>query len=299
MKNLPPLPALRAFEAVARLGSVVRAADELHVTHGAISQQLRVLENYLGLPLLSRQGRRLKVNEDGRVYALRLRMALADIADATDAMLSLPRPDELVVALLPSFGAHWLVRRLPRFAAAHPGLKLSLRAGLELVDFTVDRVDVAIRMGPGGWEGVSQRELFHDQLIAVASPRFNGGELPRTPAELLAAPLLRSVESWAPWLAAVGLPEVELRGPVFNDSALIIEALRQCQGVTLTRRSLVHDLIQAGELVQLSEIVTDYANPYWLVWPLRSHGSAKLALFADWLVEEVRGYRQALAALPA
>lgn len=292
MKNLPPLPALRAFEAVARLGSVVRAADELHVTHGAISQQLRVLETHLGIALLTRQGRRLKVTEDGRVYALRLRMALADIAEATDAMLSLPRPDELVVAVLPSFGAHWLVRRLPHFQAAHPGLKLTLRAGLELVDFDVDRVDVAIRMGPGGWEGASQKELFYDELIAVASPHFNGGRLPRTPADILAAPLVRTVESWAPWLAAVGQSNAVLSGPIFNDSSLIIEALRQCQGVTLTRRSLAHDLIASGELVQLSEVTTRYANPYWLVWPLRSNGTAKLQAFADWLVAEVAAYRQ-------
>lgn len=292
MKNLPPLPALRAFEAVARLGSVVRAADELHVTHGAISQQLRVLETHLGIALLTRQGRRLKVTEDGRVYALRLRMALADIAEATDAMLSLPRPDELVVAVLPSFGAHWLVRRLPHFQAAHPGLKLTLRAGLELVDFDVDRVDVAIRMGPGGWEGASQKELFYDELIAVASPHFNGGRLPRTPADILAAPLVRTVESWAPWLAAVGQSNAVLSGPIFNDSSLVIEALRQCQGVTLTRRSLAHDLIASGELVQLSEVTTRYANPYWLVWPLRSNGTAKLQSFADWLVAEVAAYRQ-------
>lgn len=294
MKALPPLPALRAFEALARLGSVVRAADELHVTHGAVSQQLRVLESYLGIALLTRQGRRLKVTEDGRVYALRIRMALGDIAEATEAMLSLPRPDELVVAVLPSFGAHWLVRRLPRFYARHPALKLTLRAGLELVDFEIDRVDVAIRMGPGGWEGASQQALFHDQLIAVASPHFNGGQLPRTPAEILKAPLIRSVESWAPWLTAVGMPNVTIAGPLFNDSALIVEALRQCQGVTLTRRSLVHDLIERGELVQLSEVVTDYANPYWLVWPLRTHGAPKLQAFANWLAEEVAIYQQAI-----
>ena len=292
MKNLPPLPALRAFEAVARLGSVVRAADELHVTHGAVSQQLRVLESHLGISLLTRQGRRLKVNEDGRVYALRLRMALAEIAEATDAMLSLPRPDELVVAVLPSFGAHWLVRRLPRFTAQYPALKLTLRAGLELVDFDVDRVDVAIRMGPGGWEGASQKELFYDQLIAVASPQFNGGNLPRTPAEILAAPMVRTVESWAPWLAAVGLSHVPVSGPVFNDSTLVVEALRQCQGVTLTRRALVHDLIAQGELVQLSDVVANYANPYWLVWPTRINGTAKLQMFSEWLVAEMAAYLQ-------
>jgi LysR family glycine cleavage system transcriptional activator len=237
MKKLPPLPALRAFEAVSRLGSVVQAADELHVTHGAVSQQLRALEDYLGFTLFVRHGRRLAITEDGRIYALRLRMALDDIASATADVLSLPRPDELIIAVLPSFGAHWLVRRLPEFAAAHPELKITLRAGLELVDFQVDRVDAAVRMGPGGWEGTSQTQLFTDTLVPVAASHFNGGRLPRTPAEIIAAPLIRSVESWSGWLAAAGLPQMNLGGPVFSDSNLVIEAVRQGQAYRSTQRN--------------------------------------------------------------
>ncbi len=296
MKTLPSLPALRAFEAVARLGSVVKAAAELHVTHGAVSQQLRALEDHLGLALLRRHGKRLTVTEDGRIYALRLRLALGDVAAATADVLSLPRPDELIVAVLPSFGAHWLVRRLPRFRAARPDLKITLRAGLDLVDFQVERVDAAIRMGPGGWEGTSQIQLFMDELVAVASPAFNGGRLPRTPAEFVAAPLIRSVESWSAWLAAVGLPDSLPAGPVYSDSNLVIEALRQGQGVSLTRRSLVHDAVGRGELVYLSDITVPYANPYWLVWPQRSEGTAKLAAFRGWLENEVRDYRREAAA---
>jgi len=298
MKNIPPLPALRAFEAIARLGSVVKAADELHVTHGAVSQQLRALEEYLALALFTRHGKRLTITEDGRIYALRLRMALQDISSATTDVLSLPRADELIIAILPSFGANWLVRRLPRFMAAHPDLKLNLRASLELVNFQVDRVDAAIRMGPGGWEGTSQIQLFVDDLIAVAAPHFNGGQLPQSPAEILAAPLIRSVESWSNWIAAAGLPETRLSGPVYSDSNLVIEALRQGQGVPLTRRSLVHDALRQGELVQLSAITAPYQNPYWLVWPMRSHGTAKLRAFADWLTAEVGDYLADLRGIP-
>nr|MBL8412353.1 LysR family transcriptional regulator [Dechloromonas sp.] len=291
MKKFPPLPALRAFEAVSRLGSVVQAADELHVTHGAVSQQLRALEDYLGFTLFVRHGKRLTITEDGRIYSLRLRMALDDIASATADVLALPRPDELIVAVLPSFGAHWLVRRLPEFAAAHPELKITLRAGLDLVDFQVDRVDAAVRMGPGGWEGTSQNLLFVDTLVPVAAPHFNGGNLPRTPAEIIAAPLIRSVESWSGWLAAAGLPQISLGGPVFSDSNLVIEAVRQGQGVSLTRRSLVHDLIANGELTLLSDISAPYPVPCWLIWPMRSHGTAKLAAFSHWLQGAVARYQ--------
>lgn len=291
MQNLPPLAALRAFEATARLGSVVQAADELSVTHGAVSQQIRALEEYLGLSLFTRHGKRLSITEDGRVYALRLRMALGDIAVATRDVLSAPRNDALSVAVLPSFGAHWLVPRLPRFFALRPGLEVMLRASLEVIDFQVDRVDVAVRMGHGAWEGCTQRHLFDDELVVVASARFNGGDLPRTPEAILAAPLIRSVESWSSWLTAAGLPSGSLRGPVFSDSNLVMEAVRLGQGVALTRRSLVHLGIRSGELVQLSDIVVPEPNPYWLIWPPRSHGLAKVKAFARWLTDEVAAYQ--------
>lgn len=294
INRVPPLPALRAFEAVARLGSVVRAADELNVTHGAVSQQLKVLEDLLGLSLFLRQGKRLSVTEDGRVYAMRVRMALADIAIATGDVLALPRDDELILAVLPSFGAHWLVRRLPRFMAAYPGYRVVLRAGLEMVDFQLERVDAAIRMGPGGWEGASQKHLFVDELVAVAAPHFNGGRLPSTPAAFMAGPLIASVESWSPWLAAAGLGSELPRCPVYSDSNLIVEALRQGLGASVTRRSLVHDLIAQGQLVQLFELSAPYANPYWLVWPLRTQIKPKLQIFSDWLQDEVSAYQASL-----
>jgi LysR family transcriptional regulator, glycine cleavage system transcriptional activator len=294
MIKLPPLPALRAFEAVSRLDSVVRAAEELHVTHGAVSQQLRALEEFLGFALIRRNGRRLTITEDGRLYAWRLRAALNDIINATADVLALPRSDELVVALTPSFGAHWLVRRLPSFCVANPDLKVTLRAGLNFVDFNVDRVDAAIRIGPGGWEGVSHLRLFDDDLVVVAAARFNKGKLPRTPAAIMRAPLVRSVESWSPWLVAAGLPDTPLAGPIYTDSNLVIEAVRQGQGITLTRRSLAHDLLRSGELVQLSDIVVPYNTPYWLIWPVRSEGTAKLTAFANWLTDQVRAYRAGL-----
>ena len=297
MEKLPPLPALRAFEAVARLGSITKAAAELHVTHGAVSQQLQTLEDHLGLPLFTRQGRRLSLSEDGRIYALRLRMALGDIATATSEVLSQPRADEFSLAVVPSFASHWLVRRLPRFLAAHPQLRVQLRASLEAVDFSLERVDAAIRLGPGGWDGTSQIRLFEDDLVVVASARLNGGQLPRTPAEIIASPLLRSVESWSNWLAAAGLADASLNGPTYNDANLVIEAVRQGQGITLARRSIVHDLLRSGELVQLSPITVPYANPCWLVWPTRSEGTAKLASFSQWLKEEIAAYQAEITAM--
>lgn len=290
MQRIPPLSALRAFEAVARLGSVVKAAAELHLTHSAISHQLRALEDTLGQQLFDRRGKRLAVNENGRVYAMQVRHALSDLSRATGSFLAQSREDELVIGTIPSFGAHWLVPRLPHFTAAYPELKISLRASLAVADLDAEGIDVAIRMGHGGWDKVQQRELFADRLVAVAAPHFNGARLPRTPAEVVAAPLLLSIENWRPWQEAAGLPADDLRGMHFNDSNLVLEAARRGQGVALSRLSLVHGALQDGALVQLTDISVPYPNAYWLVWPVRSAARPRVAQFSQWLDAEIDVY---------
>ncbi|WP_225782603.1 LysR substrate-binding domain-containing protein [Xenophilus sp. Marseille-Q4582] len=291
MSDLPPLPALRCFEAVARLGSVTRAAQALHVTHSAVSQQVRQLEELLGLPLFERAGRGLRLSENGRLYALQVREALQQIGEATRALRIRPREGELVVALLPSFGQHWLLPRLPRFMARHPGRRLRLLASLELQDLRQGAAHVAIRMGHGPWEGLEQQHLFDDQLLAVAAPHFNGGALPRTPAEVLAAPLIRSAEPWAPWCAAAGLPEpAASAGLWINDSNLSLEAARLGQGVALERLSVAEALLRRGELVPLTALRVPYAYAYWLVWPPSEDARVRESreAFAQWLREEVQ-----------
>ncbi|SIQ77363.1 LysR substrate-binding domain-containing protein [Pseudacidovorax sp. RU35E] len=300
MSDLPPLQALRCFEAVARLGSVTRAAEALHVTHSAVSQQLRQLEALLGLALFERVGRGLRLSENGRLYALQVRAALGDIAQATRVLRVRPREGELVVSVIPSFGLHWLLPRLPRFSLRHPDERVRLQAGLDVQDLLRQGgADVAIRMGHGPWEGLSQQRLFDDQLLMVAAPHFRGGRLPATPAEVLGCPPVRSAESWSPWCEAVGLPEPPpLAGLWINDSNLTIEAVRLGQGVALERLSIVHGLLQRGELVALTEVRVPYPYPYWLVWPTTGARRAPPAAFAAWLAEEVTAYQAELADLP-
>lgn len=289
--DLPPLQALRCFEAVARLGSVTRAAEALHVTHSAVSQQLRQLEDLLGLSLFERAGRGLRLSENGRLYAMQVRAALRGIGEATRALRVRPRAGELVVAVVPSFGLHWLLPRLPRFLALHPEHRVRLQASLEVQDLRQGAAHVAIRMGQGPWEGLAQQHLFDDELLAVASPHLNGGALPRTPAEVLACTPIRSAEPWAPWCQAAGLPEPPpARGGLWiNDSNLSLEAARLGQGVALERRSVADALLRRGELVALTDIRVPYAYPYWLVWPEGSAG-AQREDFARWLQQEVDGY---------
>ncbi|WP_159875172.1 LysR substrate-binding domain-containing protein [Aquitalea denitrificans] len=295
MRLLPPLSALRSFEALARLGSVTQAASELHVTHSAISQQIRQLEELLGVVLFVREGRGLRLTEDGRLYALQVRIGLSELTEATRLIQARPRDGELVVAVMPSFGAHWLLPRLPRFQARFPQYRISLRASLDIQDLRQGLVDIGVRMGQGGWEGLQQQHLFDDELVVVAAPDFQQGRLPRTPAEIVAGPVVRTVESWMGWCQAAGVNEPSKAGLWINDSNLVLQAVQQGMGVALERRSLVDAGLKSGVLVQLSDIVVPYPYPHWLVWPQRESSLLKQRDFASWMAEEVEAYQQALA----
>ena len=295
MRHLPPLSALRSFEALARLGSVTQAASELHVTHSAISQQIRQLEEMLGVVLFVREGRGLRLTEDGRLYALQVRIGLTELTEATRLIQARPRDGELVVAVLPSFGAHWLLPRLPRFQARFPQYRISLRASLDIQDLRQGLVDIGVRMGQGGWEGLQQQHLFDDELVVVAAPGFRQGKLPRTPAESVAGPVVRTVESWMGWCQAAGVDEPSQASLWMNDSNLVLQAVQQGMGVALERRSLVDAGLKSGMLVQLSDIVVPYPYPHWLVWPQRESALLKQRDFAGWMVEEVALYQRGLA----
>ncbi|AZC20122.1 MULTISPECIES: LysR substrate-binding domain-containing protein [Pseudomonas] len=296
MSSIPPITCLRSFEAVARLGSVTAAAKELHVTHSAISQQIKVLEEMIGVTLFVREGRGLRVSEDGRLYALQIRESLSGIAEATRLIKTQPKSTELVVAVLPSFGFSWLLPRLPRFQQSQPHISIRLQASLAVSNLTRESVDVGIRMGKGDWDGLEQHLLFHDETLVVAAPHFNGGVLPQTPEEIISSNIIFNMESWQPWCQAAGLDlDVPRIGLCSNDSNLVLQAVRLGQGIALERRSLVDDAIKRGELVQLSPITAPYPYPYWLVLPNRERSEVKQRVFSNWLANEVDEYLNQLA----
>ena len=263
MSDFPPIASLRSFEAVARLGSVTLAAKELHVTHSAISQQIKVLEEMVGLKLFIRHGRGVQINEDGRLYALQVREALHHIADATRLVQVKPRRQELTLAMVPSFGSHWLVPRLERFRATYPHISLRIQASLAIADMQQEGIDMAIRMGKGDWEGMESHYLFADELIVVAAPSYNDGALPRTPSEIAKSKIIFSMESWKTWCVNAGLErEIVPGGLCINDSNLVLEAVRLGKGIALERRSLVQEALCRGELVQLTPFTAPYPWPY-------------------------------------
>lgn len=286
---LPPLPALRAFAAVARLGSVVAAAEELHVTHSAVSHQIRSLENHLGLALVDRSGRRTRLTEAGRIYAYQIRQALDTLALVTEQIRQDRPRRPLRVSVLPSFASHWLLPRLPNWMLNHPDIPLRLEASMAFADFEAEAVDCAIRFGHGEWPELQALRLMGDSLLLVAAPRLFPSGPPPDLQTALAAPVIQASESWETWLAGEpALASLRLPAPVLEvtDSTHLLEAARLGLGIALTRRSIAAEHLARRELVQVTSIERPHGSSYFLVWPHRAHRSPARQRFARWLVEQ-------------
>lgn len=291
-RRLPPLRALHAFEAAARHLSFARAADELGVTPAAISQQIKQLEDILGVSLFHR-GARLSLT---RAAAL----AAPDFSDSFDrlaAAVGRLAPDgparPLVVSAPPTFAARWLVPRLTRFQEAHPTIDLHLSATMRLVDLDREGVDVAIRYGPGRYPGLLVERLRLEEVVAVAAPRLaaNLTELP----DLARATLLvnefmgwdTDFPTWPGWLAEMGAaPDESLKLRPFGDASLVVEAALAGLGAALVWRTLIADELASGRLVALFP-GRPLASAYHLVClPDRAETPA-IRAFRDWIKAEV------------
>jgi LysR family transcriptional regulator, glycine cleavage system transcriptional activator len=283
--RLPPLAALRTFEAAARHGNFSRAAEELHLTHGAISHQVKSLEQTLGVALFQRGRRGVVPTPEGTALAAAMRDALAQIARGVEAVRARP-PRALTISVLPSFATHWLIPRLADFQATHPEIEVNIRAGQDLVDFSRDDVDLAVRYGPGTWPGLVATRLMGENVFPVCSPDFAAGRLPRSLAELAQASLLHSpTQPWDEWFRALGVapPEVR-RGPTFSEAGLLLQAAADGLGVALARSVLVQPDLEAGRLVRPVPQSVPAAFAYYVVYPQEVPVSAQLAALRDWLL---------------
>jgi LysR family transcriptional regulator, glycine cleavage system transcriptional activator len=288
-RRLPNLAALRAFEAAARLGNFSRAAEEIHVTHGAISHQVRALEEELGVILFTRHGKRISVTPDGERFADTLRRALSEIASAADALRADSRANKLTITALPSFAARWLSPRIGRFIEQHPDLEVMLQSSGALTDFVRESVDLGIRFGKGSYPGLATEKIMDDHYYPVASPRYNGGRLPKTPKELAAGTLLRcEMEPWTPWFRAAGLEALEPTGGlVFEDSSMLVRAAAEGHGIALARHAIAMTEIASGELVRLFDTVIPCPDSYFLVCPPKSLQKPQVQAFRTWLLKEL------------
>jgi LysR family glycine cleavage system transcriptional activator len=225
--RLPPLNALKAFEAAARHESFTRAAEELCVTQGAVSHQVKALEAELAIKLFNRERQRLIITDAGRDYLAVVRDAFDRIALGTERLLQRQNAGVLTVSTSPDFAAKWLVHRLGHFAEAHPSIDLRVSATMHHVDFAREDVDMAVRHGDGNWSGLDAVQLSSEQLFAICSPNLlSGGRLGK-PADILKFPLLHldSRADWTKWLRTIGISDDSAKhGPVLNRASMVIDA---------------------------------------------------------------------------
>ena len=289
-RTLPPLEAFRFFEAAARHLNFTRAAEELHVTHGAVSQRIKHLEEHLGKPLFRRAGRRMLLTDEGRRLLDRVRVAIDQIAEAVDAIRPASFESRLTISTAPCFAAYWLLPRLAEFNEHHPEIQVDLRASLSLADFTRDGVDMAVRFGSGMWPGVTAIKLYDEELFPVSSPAFQNGRLPRTPEDLLHVPLLHDErQPWSMWFEAVGLQYRDNdQGPRYGEHHLRLAAAIGGLGVALARASLVEAELQCGRLARLFRQSVRTRHSYFIVYPPGSEKVGKIRVFRDWLLKQVQ-----------
>src|ERR1700761_7286156 len=239
--RLPPLNSLKAFEAAARHESFTRAAEELFVTQGAVSQQVKALESGLGLKLFNRERQRLIITEAGRDYLTVVRDALDRIAVGTERLLQRQNAGVLTVSTSPDFAAKWLVHRLGHFAETHSDIDLRVSATMHHVDFAREEVDLAVRHGDGNWPGLETYQLSEEQLFAVCSPKLLGRRRPEKPADIAKFPLIHLDDraDWTRWLRAARVDQVDAtHGPVLNRASMVIDAAINGQGIALARTTL-------------------------------------------------------------
>ncbi len=288
-RRLPQLNALKAFEAAARHESFTRAAEELCVTQGAVSHQVKALEAELGLKLFNRERQRLIITQAGREYLAVVRDALDRIAMGTERLLQRQSAGALTVSTSPDFAAKWLVQRLGRFAEAHPGIDLRVSATLHHVDFAREDVDIAVRHGDGHWPGLHVTRLCTEHLFVVCSPKI-AASLAR-PADVLKFPLLHLQDSnaWPEWLEAAGVAAGKtIRGPILNRASMLIDAAVDGQGIALARTALAASDLIHGRLARPFSTALPLGKSYWIVSPETTAGLPKLVTFRGWLLAEAR-----------
>jgi LysR family glycine cleavage system transcriptional activator len=287
-----PLSNLTAFRAVAEKENLRAAADVLHLTHSAVSQQIRGLEEQLGFALFDRRGRRVVLNPAGQALLRSVQSALATLDDGVQAAAAAAggETQRLRVTVLPSFANRWLLPRIGRWREQHPALPLEIDASMHTVDLVREGFHAAVRQGIGPWAGLASERLFEQpSFIVVGAPsaaRMLAGAQPEAFAR---EPLLGDSDLWKAWFAAAGLRVNATTVATFNDAGLMLQAVEQNLGLALAREIHAADALVDGRLVRLSPVAVAHedAQPYHLVYPPTLRDWPPLDAFRRWLRDEL------------
>jgi LysR family glycine cleavage system transcriptional activator len=299
-----PLHTLPAFRAVARAQNMRRAAEELHLTHSAISQQIKLLEEQVGVPLFDRVGRGLVLNAAGAALQRAVEPALDGLAEGLRLALANAAGESqpLRLTVLPSFAQRWLLPRMVSWRERHPDIVLEVHASHQTVDLRREGFHAAVRAGAGRWKGLHAEPLSSSPLIAVGAPQRAARLAGATQQQLAKEPLIGDAGSWTRWLALGGARMAAKPVAEFNDYGLMLQAAEQDLGIALTRELLAADALRAGRLVRLHEAALDFepeVSTYWFVHPEALAGWPPLVALRGWLNDEMAQSRQALAGRPA
>ncbi len=295
MALLPPLNSLRAFESAGRHLSFSKAALELSVTTGAISQQIRTLEEFLDIKLFKRRSRSIVLTEPGQIFLPLLSEGFTRITEAVDTVRRSQRDGPLTISAAPSFTSRWLIPRLCKFQARHPEIDVRIDASSRLVDFVREDIDVGIRFGTGEFEGLDPIYLFSFDLIAVCSPDLiRGSNGLRDISDIADYTLLHNEDAntgdswpdWGMWLATAGIDNIDAsRGIFFNQGEMIINAAIEGQGIALVGNVLAAGEIEAGRLVHLCETKLPLRLSFHLVTSRQTALTTKVTAFREWILE--------------
>ncbi|WP_439121778.1 LysR family transcriptional regulator [Marivita sp.] len=253
--KLPSLSALRAFCAFVQTGSVIDAGIALNVSHAAISQQLRSLETRLGTPLFDRSSRALELTNEGRDLARALEDGFGRIATGVEALTNSDAQRPLNVGCTPTFASAWLMPRLASFQTEHPGIDMIMTPSPVLTDPSPGAIDVAIRYGTGGWNGLDSEPLTPSPVVVVGAPSLFQGTLPKEPRELIVYPWLEELGTTetTSWLSAQGLENVRVLSRTQVPGNLMIDGARNGNGIAVTTRIAVAEDLAAGRLIAVFE----------------------------------------------
>ena len=289
VRRIPPLAAVRVFEAAARHGNFTRAAAELGMTQAAVSYQIKLLEERLGAPLFVRQGRGLTLSEHGSRIAPEVTRAF-DSLDGAFGSIRDHAEGVLTISAPASFAANWLAGRLGGFQLTRPGLAVRLLAEDRMIDFGAGEADVAVRTGAPPWAGLSHTFLMRMVFAPFASPALIAAHPPvHAAADLLAMPRLADEQWWPVWFRAAGVAvadEQPVGGVRFDSQVLVGNAALRGHGIGLLTPLFWEPQIASGQLVRISPVIGEWCN-FWLVHPEGRRNAPKIKAFKEWLLAEI------------
>lgn len=301
MATLPRLPLqyLAAFRAAAKTQNLRAAADSLHLTHSAVSQQIRALETQLGFQLFDRVGRRIALNDAGEALLYGVERAYGELEQGLRAAAAVHGavPRSLRLTTLPSLAHRWLMPRLARWHQLHPDISLELNTSQQLIDLERDGYHIALRQGRGPWTGLVNEPLFESAMIAVAAPAIALRRMGQPLAALMQETLLGDAEQWTHWFEMGGVHERIVPMATFNDAGLMLQAAEQGMGIALTRELLAADALLDGRLVRVAPLRLEVSglHRYHIAYPPALAQDPALRAFCDWLHGEIALSRAALA----